>query len=69
MKSLIVYHSEGQWFGSEVDWKRSGSGHYREITGVTIPQTRAEIEQFAKENQYSIEYRGPIPKEEEEARA
>ena len=63
MKCLIVYRAGERWFGSEVNWKRSGSGFYREISGVDIPQTRAGIEQFAKDNQYSIEWRGPIPEE------
>jgi hypothetical protein len=61
MKCLIVYRAGDQWFGSEVAWKRSGSGFYREISGVEVPQTRAEIEQFAGDNGYSIEWRGPIP--------
>jgi hypothetical protein len=58
---LIVYHIDGRWFGSEVEWKRSGSGFYREISGVTVPQTREEIVQFARDNNYSIEWRGPLP--------
>jgi hypothetical protein len=57
MKCLIVYKAGGRWFGSEVSWKRSGSGFYREIAGVEIPQDRAEIERFAAENQYSVEWR------------
>ena len=64
MKCLIVYHADGRWYGSEVNWKRSGSGFYREISGIDLPQSRAEIEQFAKDNQYSIEWRGPLPQEE-----
>ena len=61
MKPLIVYHAGGRWFGSQVEYKRSGSGHYREITGVEIPQSRAEIERFAKEYDFAIEWRGPAP--------
>lgn len=61
MKSLIVYRAGERWFGSEVAWKRSGSGNYREISGVEIPQTRAEIERFARENDFSIEWRSPAP--------
>jgi hypothetical protein len=64
MKCLIVWWADGRWYGSEVAWKRSGSGFYREITGIEVPQTRAEIERFAKENRYSIEWRGPTPAEE-----
>jgi hypothetical protein len=63
MKCLTVYHADGRWFGSEISWKRSGSGTYRETSPVEIPQTRAEIEKFAAENQYSIEWRKPLPEE------
>ena len=63
MKCLIIYHAGGRWFGSEVAWKRSGSGFYREIMGIEVPQSRAEIEQFAKDNQFAVEWRGPLPVE------
>src|SRR5690349_17465964 len=52
MKCLIVYCVGGQWFGEEVSWKRSGSGTYREVSRIEIPQSRAEIEKFARENRY-----------------
>jgi hypothetical protein len=61
MKCLIVYFLEGKWFGEEVNWKRSGSGSYREVSRIEIPQTRAAIEEFAAENRYRIEWRGEIP--------
>ena len=61
MKCLLVYEAGGRWFGSEVSWKRSGSGFYRETSGLTIPQTRDAIEAFAGEYGYSIEWRGPVP--------
>ncbi len=57
MTILIVYYLEGQWFGEVVDWKRSGSGSYRELTRVVLPQSEAEIEKFAAENNYKIEWR------------
>jgi hypothetical protein len=66
MKCLIVYQSDGRWFGSEVEWKRSGSGTYREISGVAVPQTAPEIKKFAAENGYSIEWRGPVPQDSPE---
>lgn len=66
MKCLIVYHAEGKWFGSEVEWARSGSGFYRQITGVAVPQSKDQIKAFARENGYSIEWRGPIPEERSE---
>ncbi len=61
MKSMIVYWADGRWYGSEVNWKRSGSGTYRETAPVEVPQDRAAIEQFASDNQYAIEWRGPFP--------
>jgi hypothetical protein len=61
MKSLIVYFLDGKWYGEEASYKRSGSGWYREYTRIAVPQSRAEIEAFAAENQYKIEWRGEIP--------
>ena len=63
MKCLIVYYIGGEWFGEEVSWKRSGSGTYRETSRIEIPQSKAEIERFALENRYVIEWRGVIPVE------
>jgi hypothetical protein len=63
MKCLIVYYLDGKWYGEEVSWKRSGSGFYREITRIEVPQTKAELEKFAAENRYKIEWRGEIPQE------
>ena len=60
LKCLIVYSSGDRWFGSEVEWNRSGSGYYRNVVGVPIPQSRPEIESFAAENGYKIEWRGPV---------
>jgi hypothetical protein len=67
MKCLIVYKAGDRWFGSEVAWKRSGSGFYREIAGVEVPQSREEIEKFARANDYAIEWRTPAPPTREKA--
>ncbi len=61
MKSMLVYWADGRWYGSEVNWKRSGSGTYRETAPLDVPQDRASIERFAADNQYAIEWRGPFP--------
>ena len=63
MKSLVVYYLDGKWYGEEATYKRSGSGFYREYTRIEIPQSRAEIERFADENRYKIEWRGEVPEE------
>ncbi len=60
MKCLIVYQAGSDWFGQEVKWHRSGSGFYREVTGIGIPQTKPAIETFASENDYSVEWRGDM---------
>ena len=67
MKCLIVYFLNNKWFGEEVAWKRSGSGTYREISRIEVPQSKAEIEQFARENNYTIEWRGDLPVESKSA--
>jgi hypothetical protein len=63
MTCLIVYYLNGKWYGEEVSYKRSGSGFYREISRIEVPQSKAEIEKFAAENRYKIEWRGEIPEE------
>ncbi len=61
MKCLIVYHLDGKWYGEEVSWKRSGSGTYREVARIEVPQSYDAILKFATVNRYSIEWRGQIP--------
>jgi hypothetical protein len=63
LKCLMVYRAGEQWFGSEVEWARSGSGWYRQTLGVPIPQTVAEIEAFAAQNGYRIEWQDGPPAE------
>ena len=67
MKCLIVYYVGGEWVGEEVSWKRSGSGSYREVSRIEIPQSKARIEAFAAENRFVIEWRGDIPRETAQA--
>jgi hypothetical protein len=67
MKCLIVYFLAGRWYGEEVSWKRSGSGTYREISRIEVPQSKSEIEKFAIEHRYRIEWRGELPAESRSA--
>jgi hypothetical protein len=67
MKCLIVYYLDGKWYGEDVSWKRSGSGTYREISRIEVPQSRDEILKFAAENRYAIEWRGAIPGDRQSA--
>lgn len=57
LKPLLVYRAGEKWCGSEVSWKRSGSGSYRETTLIEIPQDPQAIEKFAEENGYAVEWR------------
>ena len=66
MTCLVVYYLEGKWYGSEIEWARSGSGFYRQTKLIAIPQSKAEIVRFARENNYKIEWRGPIPEDQPE---
>ena len=61
LKPLLVYRAGEKWFGSDVSWKRSGSGSYRETILIEIPQNPEEIEKFAAENGYAIEWRDQTP--------
>ena len=63
MTVLVVYYLDGKWYGEEAQYKRSGSGWYQEYTRIEIPQSKAEIEKFAVQNKYKIEWRGEIPQE------
>ena len=63
MTLLVVYYLNGKWFGEEATYKRSGSGFYREYTRIEVPKSKAEIEKFAAENRYKIEWRGEILRE------
>lgn len=67
MKCLIVYYLGGKWYGEEVSWRRSGSGTYREISRIEVPQSREEILKFAGENRYAIEWRGEVPADRQSA--
>ena len=59
MTPLIVHRTAKGYYGEEVEYKRSGSGFYRETSSVAIPQTRPEIEAFAAKKGYSIEWAQP----------
>jgi hypothetical protein len=61
MKCLIVHQTDKGFLGEEVEYKRSGSGSYRETTNIAIPQTKEEIVKFAETNAYSVEWRTLVP--------
>lgn len=67
MKCLIVYFLDGKWYGEDVSWKRSGSGTYREVTRIEVPQSKDAILKFAADNKYVIEWRGQIPSDRQSA--
>jgi hypothetical protein len=67
LKPLIIYCIDGKWYGEKVTWTRSGSGTYREIARIEVPQSKEEIIDFAAKNRYSIEWRGSTPEERQSA--
>jgi hypothetical protein len=67
MKPLLVYYIDGKWYGEEVTWRRSGSGTYREIARIEVPQSKEEILKFAAANRYAVEWRGPVPSDRQSA--
>ncbi len=66
MTCLNVYFLEGRWYGSEIEWARSGSGFYRQTKLIEIPQSKSAIIEFAREHNYKIIWQGPIPEEQPE---
>jgi hypothetical protein len=64
LKCLHVFNAGGKWFGSEIEWARSGSGWYRQTTSIPIPQTRSEIEEFARTGGYRIVWQSDAPRQE-----
>jgi hypothetical protein len=67
MKPLIVYHIDGKWYGEVVEYQRSGSGTYRSISRIEVPQSRDAIIKYAAENRYAIEWQGAIPEDRQSA--
>ncbi len=67
MKQLIVYFLDGKWYGEDVSWKRSGSGTYREISRVEVPQSRARSLSSPLKSVTSSNGAAAIPEERQSA--
>ena len=51
-----MYHRGKSWFGHLVETRRTRSGAVKELRRVVIPQTEAEVEVFAREPGFEIEW-------------
>jgi hypothetical protein len=58
---LIAYRCGTRWFGHVIESMRSAAGDRTEFRRVAVPQTAAEIEDFARRNGYEIEWDVPQP--------
>ncbi|MFO0951889.1 MAG: hypothetical protein U0835_12205 [Isosphaeraceae bacterium] len=63
MKCSIVYYLDGKWYGEEVSWCCSGSGTYREISRIEVPQSKDAIVKFGKRESLLHRVRAAIPVE------
>ncbi len=59
MKRLHVYRARDRWFGQSIETESTEGGVVETITNISIPQTRAEIEAYARENGYRLEWDVP----------
>jgi hypothetical protein len=51
-RRLIAYRVGGRWFAQVVEDR----GDFKEIRRVDVPQSQNEIESYARENGYEIEW-------------
>jgi hypothetical protein len=56
VKRLIVYRSGNHWFAHTIQTQRTSQGEVKEFSRLKVPQTRAEIEEFARRNGWEVEW-------------
>ena len=56
MKRLYVYRARDRWFGQSIGTEPTEGGVVETITNISIPQSSAEIEVYARENGYRLEW-------------
>ena len=56
MKRLIVYRSGNHWFAHTIQSKRTSQGEVKGYSRITVPQTKAGIEEFARQNGFEVEW-------------
>jgi hypothetical protein len=68
VKRLIVYRSGDHWFAHTIQTQRTSQGEVKEFSRVSVPQTKAEIEEFARRNGWEVEWEGETISAEQAAR-
>jgi hypothetical protein len=56
VKRLIVYRSGNHWFAHTIQSKRTSQGEVKEFSRIQVPQTKAGIEEFARQNGFEVEW-------------
>jgi hypothetical protein len=59
MKRLYVYRARDRWFGQSIETESTEGGLVETITNISIPQSKGEIEAYARENGYRLEWDVP----------
>ena len=59
MKRLYVYRARDRWFGQLIETESTEGGVVETITNISIPQSSAEIEAYARGNGYRLEWDFP----------
>jgi len=61
MKRLLVFRVGRRRFAQAIESRRCPEGDTEEIRRLDIPLTQAEIEAYARENGYRLEWDSPPP--------
>jgi hypothetical protein len=67
MRRLLITRVGKHWFAQAIELRKSPGGDVKEIRRVDIPQSRAEIEEFARREGYCIEWDSPPPSDDHAA--
>jgi hypothetical protein len=59
MKRLYVYRARDRWFGQLIETESTEGGVVETISNIPIPQSSAEIEAYAREQGYRLEWDVP----------
>ena len=59
MKRLYVYRAKDRWFGQLIGTESTEGGVIETITNISVPQSSTEIEVYARENGYRLEWDVP----------
>lgn len=67
MRRLIVFRVGERWLAQAIESTPSGSGSLTQTSWVGVPQSRSEIEEFARREGYEIEWGSQVKPEDSPA--